>query len=894
MEKQYFEGSADATRTKPRRSRMLVILILTLHLAGSTPPGEPSCIRAIEELELATAEYEKLHDPGGPLERMVSASQRVRDCEPVGSSAWIGGLVAEGTALVRQGKSGEAIELYSTFIDEHFDRAGPNDQARVLLNRGTTYMNSDRLLDAVRDFIAARPLADHESYRMRYTIHGDLGSTYRLIGAHENSIASFRAMIGVAAEMQDIESLAFAHARHADAVANYWSRGSRRNLDVILAAVAEAESAAGMINDYVIALGDAANHHVRFRRTEANMTWYRTLSFAGMHEEALEVARTIPHLLAEEFIPHETIGLLALGAALERAGRNQEAYEVLKRAAGQERIRAQFVPQVNRLLGRALINLNRLDEAEDALLSAIEAYAEYQRGLGASEWASLTFNFAQPAHRLLIALYLMQGRAPEAFSILDGSRARSVRNARLVAGARTDDLTEARQTDFLREQLRNARRASQLAPESDSLRETVAALEIEIAARDARIQADGSVDLEVIQAGLAEDGRTIVTYFLDDEWPSFAFVLRSDTLAAIELPLRARQLWDAVERSRLSGHAGERSFEPDPAALYELYQAVFAPIEHLLPEGTSVTIVPEGPLLEVPFAMLIDRPGDRFQYHEWSFLLRRHAFSYDLAASLRNVAHLGASSVPLVAYGRSDFGVGDVIPGLTAEVPPPLPSVRRELASLQRLVPGGRFAYDERATRMSFLDAMSDARIVHIASHVYLSPARPLFSAILLSPEAGDLDGALYLHEIVGRSLPSDLVVVSACESGAGELRQGEGIVGLHYAFRSAGAAATVATLWPVDDEAMTELMERFYRELVRGVPKDVALQRAQIGFLQGRTRLAASPFLWAGVLLSGDPGPVLFDGDNSRSTLWLFAALLFLAAATAVGRRWSARKHPA
>ncbi|HEX2645355.1 MAG TPA: CHAT domain-containing protein, partial [Thermoanaerobaculia bacterium] len=112
--------------------------------------------------------------------------------------------------------------------------------------------------------------------------------------------------------------------------------------------------------------------------------------------------------------------------------------------------------------------------------------------------------------------------------------------------------------------------------------------------------------------------------------------------------------------------------------------------------------------------------------------------------------------------------------------------------------------------------------------------------------------------------LDADLVVLSACETDSGEIRGGEGIIGLTRAFQYAGARSVLASLWRVEDEATAELMQRFYRHLKAGKPKDEALRAAQIELIRspihipngrgGQTeRTVAAPYFWAALQLVGD-----------------------------------------
>ena len=107
----------------------------------------------------------------------------------------------------------------------------------------------------------------------------------------------------------------------------------------------------------------------------------------------------------------------------------------------------------------------------------------------------------------------------------------------------------------------------------------------------------------------------------------------------------------------------------------------------------------------------------------------------------------------------------------------------------------------------------------------------------------------------------TDLVVLSACETGVGEAVIGDGVYGLRRALAIAGARTQLLSLWKVDDEATGTLMKTFYGELAAGAPKDVSLQRAQLRLLSDGTH--SHPFYWAAFALSGDRGPL--QGSTSR-----------------------------
>ncbi|HNJ44398.1 MAG TPA: CHAT domain-containing protein, partial [Acidobacteriota bacterium] len=144
---------------------------------------------------------------------------------------------------------------------------------------------------------------------------------------------------------------------------------------------------------------------------------------------------------------------------------------------------------------------------------------------------------------------------------------------------------------------------------------------------------------------------------------------------------------------------------------------------------------------------------------------------------------------------------------------------------------------------------------IHLATHGLIDADRPDLSALVFSliDETGKpVDGYLRALDIYNLSLPAELVVLSACETGLGKQIKGEGMVGLTRGFMYAGAKRVIVSLWSVNDEATASLMTSFYRKMIRQKQSPAAaLRAAQLEILKNPKWKA--PFYWAPFMIQGE-----------------------------------------
>ncbi len=195
---------------------------------------------------------------------------------------------------------------------------------------------------------------------------------------------------------------------------------------------------------------------------------------------------------------------------------------------------------------------------------------------------------------------------------------------------------------------------------------------------------------------------------------------------------------------------------------------------------------------------------------------------------------------------------------------PELPGTGEELAALTRLFdlkPGANLFTRDDASQATVRRLQSDGSLQHFkhivfAAHGYLNADAPDLSAVVLSQVglgAGE-DGYLRAPELASFDFRSDLVLVSACETGVGKTVSGEGILGLPFALQAGGNASTVLTLWQIVDGTSAEFVARFFSKVKAGAPFAAALAETKREFIRGEAgEQGKSPAAWAAFVYYGN-----------------------------------------
>ena len=472
-----------------------------------------------------------------------------------------------------------------------------------------------------------------------------------------------------------------------------------------------------------------------------------------------------------------------------------------------------------------------------------------------------------------------KGFAEQAFAAAERTRARALTEAiaegSLAAGPEIPEALRAGQAAtsgriaFLQRRLADARPQerprlqSELAAAEEDFDRTV----LEIRRKSPRLGAlryPRPLTPEQARALLAPD-EALVSYALTGDG-LFAFLLTRSGVGLWSLPADIRLLPSRVENFVELLSRSDPSTDPLGD---RLAADLIEPLLARLPAGTRrLVIVPDGPLLSLPFEAIPIRSGGRRRP-----LIQDFAVSYAPSATV--LASLSAPEAAPAAEREDLIAFADpALPaaasgsggeserlsrGFTAAALARIPGARREVEAIAKSASSGSRIYEDAQASEARVkrERLDRYRILHFATHGVLSLENPGRSAIVLAALPGDgEDGLLQAREISGLKLASDLVVLSGCETARGRALAGEGVQSLARAFFLAGSRSVVASLWRVRDEAAEELMTAFYRRLSEGQAKDDALRAAKLDLLQ-RPR-TSSPRDWAAFVLIGEPSAKL------------------------------------
>jgi CHAT domain-containing protein/Tfp pilus assembly protein PilF len=434
------------------------------------------------------------------------------------------------------------------------------------------------------------------------------------------------------------------------------------------------------------------------------------------------------------------------------------------------------------------------------------------------------------------------------------------------------------------------------------LEDEVDSLEAEVSVRSAEFRAGSRpITLEVVQSAVPE-GATLIEFALYQPVEAQTADRKQSRYAAYLLTHQGQAQWVDLGEAALIDRAVEdwrRALrDPERADVRRLARAldarVLQPVRALLGPSQHLLISPDGPLNLIPFAALVDE-------HD-NYLIEHYTIAY--LTSGRDLLRLQVkreSKSPSVIVADPAFGE-PAMTGASAQGAQlnkasgsqdgarnrvdysqvffgPLPGVGDEVRALRELLPQATFFIKEQATEAA-LKGVHAPSILHVATHGFflqemgnatierrvegtrlgkwaVSVEDPLLRSGLALAGAnqgssGSDDGVLTALEATGLDLwGTKLVVLSACDTGIGEVKNGDGVYGLRRALVLAGAESQMMSLWQVSDRSTRDLMIGYYKGLMQKQGRAEALRLVQLQMLRSKSR--GHPYYWASFIQSGE-----------------------------------------
>lgn len=323
--------------------------------------------------------------------------------------------------------------------------------------------------------------------------------------------------------------------------------------------------------------------------------------------------------------------------------------------------------------------------------------------------------------------------------------------------------------------------------------------------------------------------------------PSTFLYTTIDSLPALQQKVEA---WLTTMRTATAG----RRFNISTGQ--QIFKQLIQPIQLLAQRKAEWLVVPDDIFHFLPFESLPSPDGTP--------LLESTAISYQFSSRFIRAAN------PSIGK-RSNYHVLSFAPFAGSSVPVAmgdsermhrLPASLQEIAGLR-----GTQYIDTGATRQQFLDHLNQYPVIHLVTHAVAGSNNVQRPFLAFFPHSGiPEEDRLYADELYGLNMDAtELVILSACETGNGKLISSEGVMSLSRGFAYAGCAGTVNSLWKADDMASAFILQRFHTYLQRGFSKSKALQRAKLDYIHSNT-LNKSPGYWANLVLSGSTAPIIVD----------------------------------
>ncbi|MEM6720708.1 MAG: CHAT domain-containing protein [Bacteroidota bacterium] len=309
---------------------------------------------------------------------------------------------------------------------------------------------------------------------------------------------------------------------------------------------------------------------------------------------------------------------------------------------------------------------------------------------------------------------------------------------------------------------------------------------------------------------------------------------------------------------------------------------------------TALTIVPDGILHTIPFQTLRENKSNSWTNLKHT-VLKRYAVSYHYFSKMMQNSEVKTTSDGAFASFGLEFDDNAIrnLEQLIADTETTDVTTRSNVLSklsyaddeaqqLAELMQGKSWV-NAAATKNNFINHTSNASSIHLATHALVNTENPAVSALIFANTQDSIHNILRLDEIYNQTFNAEMITLSACNTGFGKYQKGEGLQSLARAFNFANIPSITATLWSIPDAASSKIMKLYYSYLKKGHPKHIALQKAQISYVEDddiSSPASRLPFYWSAWTHIGEDTSITFKQESGFSTyliILLFVICIFI-----------------